>query len=250
MIPVEVKSLDCAQDGRLLRPSSWKAASASARARVVIASGARYRRPAIDDLPRFEGRGVWYWASPIEATLCAGQEVALVGGGNSAGQAAVFLSTHASKVHMLVRGAGPRRDHVALSDRPHRGRAQHRAACRAPSLPRLAGASGSLERVRLRDSATGTRDGARHPQRLPVRRRRSRDRLARGLRRRPRPAGLRAHRRSQPASRRCRPACPASSPSATSAPARSSASAAPSARARRSSPPCTPTCRGTAQSTA
>src|SRR3982074_725736 len=53
-----------------------------------------------------EGRGVGYWASPIEAKMCAGQEVVLVGGGNSAGQAAVFLAGHASKVWMLVRGAG------------------------------------------------------------------------------------------------------------------------------------------------
>ncbi len=73
---------------------------------VVVASGALYRRPGIPDLDRFEGRGVWYWASPVEAKLCRGQDVALVGGGNSAGQAAVFLSGHAAKVHVLVRGAG------------------------------------------------------------------------------------------------------------------------------------------------
>ena len=71
---------------------------------VVIASGARYRRPAIPEVERFEGRGVWYWASPIEARMCAGAEVALVGGGNSAGQAAVFLSGHAAKVNLLIRG--------------------------------------------------------------------------------------------------------------------------------------------------
>jgi thioredoxin reductase (NADPH) len=53
-----------------------------------------------------EGRGVWYWASPIEAKMCADEEVVLVGGGNSAGQAAVFLAAHASKVWMLVRGPG------------------------------------------------------------------------------------------------------------------------------------------------
>src|SRR2546427_204933 len=73
---------------------------------VVIATGARYRRPDCADLKALEGRGVWYWASPIEAKACAGQEVALVGGGNSAGQAAVFLAGHAAKVWMLVRGAG------------------------------------------------------------------------------------------------------------------------------------------------
>jgi thioredoxin reductase (NADPH) len=70
---------------------------------VVIASGARYRRPAVPRLAEFEGRGIWYWASPLEAKLCDGEEVAIIGGGNSAGQA-VFLSSHASRVHMLIRG--------------------------------------------------------------------------------------------------------------------------------------------------
>jgi thioredoxin reductase (NADPH) len=105
LIPVEVKSLDCSQadgafglsldNGDLLRARS-----------VVVASGARYRRPEIERLANFEGRGVWYWASPIEARLCVQQEVVLVGGGNSAGQAAVFLSSHARKVYMIIRGGG------------------------------------------------------------------------------------------------------------------------------------------------
>ena len=73
---------------------------------VVVASGARYRRPDIPQLSAFEGRGVYYWASPVEAKLCTRQEVVLVGGGNSAGQAVVFLASHAAKVHVLVRGAG------------------------------------------------------------------------------------------------------------------------------------------------
>jgi thioredoxin reductase (NADPH) len=73
---------------------------------VVVASGARYRRPAIPRIAEFEGRGVWYWASPIEARLCLGAEVALVGGGNSAGQAAVYLAGYAAKVRMMVRGDG------------------------------------------------------------------------------------------------------------------------------------------------
>jgi thioredoxin reductase (NADPH) len=79
----------------------------SLRARaVVVASGARYRRPDIANLAKFEGRGVWYWASPVEARLCADQEVVLVGAGNSAGQAAVFLSGHARRVLMIIRGGG------------------------------------------------------------------------------------------------------------------------------------------------
>jgi len=77
------------------------------RARTaVVASGARYRRPDIPDLAAFEGRGVWYWASPIEARLCRGEHVVLVGGGNSSGQAAVFLSGLAARVSILVRGDG------------------------------------------------------------------------------------------------------------------------------------------------
>jgi len=71
---------------------------------VVVATGARYRRPEVPNLTQFEGRGVSYWASPVEARLCRDEEVALLGGGNSAGQGAVFLSSHARQVRMLVRG--------------------------------------------------------------------------------------------------------------------------------------------------
>ncbi|MBJ7308648.1 FAD-dependent oxidoreductase [Rugamonas sp. CCM 8940] len=73
---------------------------------VVLSCGARYRRPSLANLKQFEGRGVYYWASPIEAKLCKTEEIILVGGGNSAGQAAVFLAGHAAKVHMVIRGAG------------------------------------------------------------------------------------------------------------------------------------------------
>jgi thioredoxin reductase (NADPH) len=73
---------------------------------VVIASGARYRRLDVEDLASFEGSSVHYWASPLEARLCAGQEVALVGGGNSAGQAAAYLASHVAKVWLIVRGPG------------------------------------------------------------------------------------------------------------------------------------------------
>ncbi|USX19377.1 FAD-dependent oxidoreductase [Oxalobacteraceae bacterium OTU3REALA1] len=70
---------------------------------VVLSCGARYRRPSLANLKQFEGKGIYYWASPIEAKLCKTEEIVLVGGGNSAGQAAVFLAGHASKVHMLIR---------------------------------------------------------------------------------------------------------------------------------------------------
>jgi thioredoxin reductase (NADPH) len=73
---------------------------------VVIASGARYRKPALDRLGAFEGAGVYYGATYLESKLCHGQEVAIVGGGNSAGQAAVFLAESAAKVYVLVRSEG------------------------------------------------------------------------------------------------------------------------------------------------
>ena len=101
-IPTRVKALDCARtDGHLvIHAEDGREVRAKT---VVVATGARYRRPDIADLHAFEGRGVWYWASPIEANLCAGEEVVLVGGGNSAGQAAVYLSAHAKKVRMMIR---------------------------------------------------------------------------------------------------------------------------------------------------
>ncbi len=71
---------------------------------VIIASGARYRRLDAEHLAAFEGACVHYWASPLEGKLCAGQEVALVGAGNSAGQAAVYLASQVAKVWLLVRG--------------------------------------------------------------------------------------------------------------------------------------------------
>jgi thioredoxin reductase (NADPH) len=107
LIPSQAASLDCAQAGRDGELRLKLADGRTLRSRtVVIASGARYRRPDVPHLADFEGRGVWYWASPLEAKMCERSEVVLVGGGNSAGQAAVFLAGYASKVHMLVRGPG------------------------------------------------------------------------------------------------------------------------------------------------
>jgi thioredoxin reductase (NADPH) len=71
---------------------------------VIIATGAEYRKPALGNLSQFEGAGVYYTAMPMEKQLCAGEDVIVVGGGNSAGQAAVFLADAAKRVHMLVRG--------------------------------------------------------------------------------------------------------------------------------------------------
>ncbi|WP_342737479.1 FAD-dependent oxidoreductase [Bradyrhizobium sp. B117] len=105
MIPMSVSSLDCSRTNGAFALALDCGDTLRSRA-VVVASGARYRRPDIANLDTFEGRGVWYWASPVEARLCAGEEVALVGAGNSAGQAAVFLSGHAKRVLMIIRGGG------------------------------------------------------------------------------------------------------------------------------------------------
>jgi thioredoxin reductase (NADPH) len=73
---------------------------------VIIATGAEYRRLSIPNLSRFEGAGIYYGATFIEAQVCRGEEVIVVGGGNSAGQAAVFLAQSASRVHVVVRAGG------------------------------------------------------------------------------------------------------------------------------------------------
>ena len=103
-VPVSVLELDCSQPP-LHRVALDNGISIYGRT-VVIASGARYRRPEIDNLDRFEGTSISYWATPIEATLCEGRDIVLVGGGNSAGQAAVYLSAHARKVYLAVRSSG------------------------------------------------------------------------------------------------------------------------------------------------
>ena len=73
---------------------------------VIIATGAAYRKLAVENMGRFEGVGVYYGATAMEAALCRGEEVVVVGGGNSAGQAAVFLAQTCRRVHVLVRGDG------------------------------------------------------------------------------------------------------------------------------------------------
>jgi thioredoxin reductase (NADPH) len=100
-IPSEVTRLDLTETPVAVHVNDGRRVKALT---VVVATGARYRRLNIPNLGDFEGRGVWYWASPIEARLCRDEEIVLVGGGNSAGQAAVFLRNFAAKIWMLVRG--------------------------------------------------------------------------------------------------------------------------------------------------
>jgi thioredoxin reductase (NADPH) len=119
-IPAEVRALECGVHCDKMKPQDPAVAQVPPAPRrfritldddtairassVVIASGARYRRLSLDNLSELEGEGIYYWATPIEAKLCAKREVIVVGGGNSAGQAAVYLAAHASHVHVLVRG--------------------------------------------------------------------------------------------------------------------------------------------------
>lgn len=95
--------LDCSRTPYVIKIDDNR----SVRARsVVLATGAEYRRLALPELPRFEGNGVYYGATAMEAQMCTDEEVIIVGGGNSAGQAAVFLAGNVRHVHILVRSAG------------------------------------------------------------------------------------------------------------------------------------------------
>ena len=120
---------------------------------VIIATGAEYRKPALENLSKFEGAGVYYGATPMEAQLCVGQEVVVVGGGNSAGQAAVFLALTARRVHMVVRGPG-------LADTMSRyliRRIEENPAIVLRTRTQVVALDGNghLERIRWRNDRTG-----------------------------------------------------------------------------------------------
>ncbi|MBS7541045.1 FAD-dependent oxidoreductase [Ancylobacter lacus] len=105
-IPLAAMRLEAEEtDGAPQRLRLSDGTSVQART-VVVATGARYRRPDIPNLADFEGSGIAYWASPVEARLCAGEDVVLVGGGNSAGQAVSFLAPKVSRLHLVIRGEG------------------------------------------------------------------------------------------------------------------------------------------------
>lgn len=108
-IPLQAKYLECGgmerRDEDPLRLMLTDGSAVQGRT-VVIASGARYRRPDIPNLESFEGIGVSYWASAVEARLCEGEEIALVGAGNSAGQACVYLAPRVKRLHLICRGNG------------------------------------------------------------------------------------------------------------------------------------------------
>jgi thioredoxin reductase (NADPH) len=99
-IPDEAVKLDCGNDPCRIVLATGERVQARA---IVLATGARYRRLGVERLEQYEGTSVHYWASPLEADLAAGQDVALVGGGNSAGQATVFLASRARRVTLVAR---------------------------------------------------------------------------------------------------------------------------------------------------
>jgi thioredoxin reductase (NADPH) len=99
-IPDEAVKLECGNDPCHVELGTGERIQART---IVIATGARYRRLSVDRLEEFEGSSVHYWASPLEADLCTGRDVALVGGGNSAGQATVFVASRARQVTLIAR---------------------------------------------------------------------------------------------------------------------------------------------------
>ncbi|HVO22902.1 MAG TPA: FAD-dependent oxidoreductase, partial [Candidatus Margulisiibacteriota bacterium] len=154
-IPDEVVRLQCqpASAGARFQLRLANDERVSART-VVIASGAKYRRLTVADLAAFEGSSVHYWASPLEAKLCTGQEVALVGAGNSAGQAVVYLAARVAKVWLLVRG--PSLDLSMSRYLVDRISALRNVEVRVQTeVAALEGQGGILEAIRWRDIPSG-----------------------------------------------------------------------------------------------
>ena len=191
-IPDEVVRLRCRAAGAAARFELGLANEERVGARsVVIASGVRYRRIDVPRLAEFEGSSVHYWATPIEGKLCAGQEVALVGAGNSAGQAVVYLAARSRKLWLLVRGPSLEASMSRyLVDRI--AGLPNVEVLIETEVTALEGRGGMLEAVRWRDSSSGKE--TRHPIRhlLPVHRCRPEHLVAVALRRRARREGLRA----------------------------------------------------------
>ncbi|MER8725872.1 FAD-dependent oxidoreductase [Mesorhizobium sp. M0195] len=162
VIPDEAKLLGSSSDTSGAHYTLAVGGGETVRARsVVIASGARYRRLDMANLAQFEGTSVHYWASPIEARLCAGQEVALVGAGNSAGQAAVYLAAHVKKVWLLARGSSL--DASMSRYLVERVSAQPNIEVLAETqITALEGADGNLGKVRWRNRDTETTRPIRH----------------------------------------------------------------------------------------
>jgi thioredoxin reductase (NADPH) len=150
-IPEEVVALKKnGEDGFVLSFASGE----EVRSRtVVIASGAEYRRLNVPDLAQYEGSHIHYWASPLETRLCAGEEIALVGAGNSAGQAAVYLAGVAKKVWMIVRGESIEATMSRYLCKRIAAQSNIEVLLRT-EVTRLEGHDGSLENICWRDGQT------------------------------------------------------------------------------------------------
>ncbi len=150
-IALEAARLDCTHppyklqldDGTLVRGRS-----------IVIATGSRYRRLEIASADRFDGKGVYYGATQLEAAMCGDEEVAVVGGGNSAGQAAIFLADFAKHVHLLVRG--PNLAETMSKYLIARIEASEKISLQTATTVELLEGDGHLQEIYWRDSSTGS----------------------------------------------------------------------------------------------
>jgi thioredoxin reductase (NADPH) len=131
---------------------------------VVVAAGARYKRPDIRNLGRFEGASVHYWASPAEGTLCAGEEIALIGAGNSAGQAVAYLAPQVRRLTMIVRGDSLEASMSRYLIDRIRSAGNVDVRTRTEVVELVGSINGILEEVITRDRASGevSRLNARH----------------------------------------------------------------------------------------
>jgi thioredoxin reductase (NADPH) len=150
-IPDEAVQLECGNNPCQVVLATGERVQARA---VVIATGARYRRLEVERLEEFEGSSIHYWASPLEADLCVGKEVVLVGGGNSAGQATVFLAGHADRVTLIARRPLAETMSQYLIDRI--GSLSNVDVLIGCEICRLDGTSGELTRVTIRDRKSGS----------------------------------------------------------------------------------------------
>jgi thioredoxin reductase (NADPH) len=150
-IPDQVSALAATAEGFGLNLADGETARAKS---LVIASGARYRRLDVADLDKFEGSSVHYWASPIEGRLCAGEDVALVGAGNSAGQAIVYLASQARRVWVIVRAKNLEASMSRYLVDRITGLANVELVFQSQVVD-LQGANGALETIAWRNLSTG-----------------------------------------------------------------------------------------------
>ena len=149
-IPDEASRLECGNDPCHVQLATGERIKTRT---VVIATGARYRRLDVDRLGEFEGSSVHYWASPLEADLCSNEDIALVGGGNSAGQAVVFLASRARRVTLMARRPlGETMSHYLVERIQALANVEVVIGCEVSGLE---GSNGRLEAIRCRNRKTG-----------------------------------------------------------------------------------------------